>query len=190
MWWRIELDKKGVVIRCDEVEQPERNARYVRYIEAETGEGASKDALAWVAARRAHARSNYQRNITKGECVKRQAGCTVVPVPGKRSCQKCLDRGAVVRSNIKKRRAAGDIADHRRKYASADEARQAALDRRRATGERIRHELSTGRLVRQGDWLAMPYAEALALFDQLGPEMFRAWLVEGAEQAALPQAAE
>src|SRR3989304_4796467 len=95
MWWRVELDKSGAILKVEQVEASIAYAiagsKHVRFVEANSKAEACSDVKAWYAKYQANrcARSKryHEKRKAAGLCVRGgKAGR-----PGKKWCQKCQD---------------------------------------------------------------------------------------------------
>lgn len=154
LWWRLELDGTGSILKCEQVEAVGKGTALVAYVQATDKAGACSSAKAWFEKRRAQNRDKSRRyradRIAKGLCV----ACGRAPHDyGIRCCAPCQ-----ARQNEKGRRARlGELP--RRVVATPEEAR-------------AKHEQTYRRYNASRVGLDM----ILRKFDDLGPERFRAWL--------------
>lgn len=61
MWFRIELDKTGAILTCEETGEALRSGRYIRYIEADNKAAACSFAKQWYEKRKAWRRKSDKK---------------------------------------------------------------------------------------------------------------------------------
>lgn len=172
--FRIELDNSGAILDCREVEDSAKkpSGTHVRYVYALDSAGACDEVKRWYESYRlrrnlsAVARREETRN--NGTCFGRRKGCVRETVPGKTLCPTCLEASNESSRESRRRRRAGEAIDIRKNQGGA----VAVLEGIRNRDRRRAHALG-GTIMR---------AVALRKFDQLGPELFRAWLASEIER--------
>lgn len=96
IWWRVELDTSGAILKVEQVEYAAQNKRLVRFVEADTKAEACNNAKRWYVAKLAR-----DREIQSTKCkARRDAGlcskCGRRPgAPRRIWCTLCLERKAV-----------------------------------------------------------------------------------------------
>jgi len=155
-WFRVELDKSGAILKCEQVEAKESGGRYVRFIEASTKAEACSAAKAWHEAKKARNRAGDK---VRAELRKKQG-----------LCRKCTNRAR--RAGLCEAHHAAAIAAQRRSRTGESTPRPAlSADEAQARA--------------RGQCRASPFRVCLRRFDELGPERFRAWLVAEIERRSL-----
>lgn len=148
MFWRVEFDKVGQVVSCEQVAERARDGGLVAFVEADTRAQATATAEHWLATRRQKAREYSQRmrdgRHAKGKCTQHGA-----PMP----CERCREKNAA----HKERKRLGQLIKPRHLTAAE------AMAAKRAAGEKYRRMLIDVRLVRER-------------LRQLGPAVFTTWL--------------
>lgn len=151
-WWRVELDSKGAIVSCTAVLGPTKSTRLLTFVQGETKEQASDNALDWHKRFKAQQLASKQRRDAR----RREAGlctyCGLVPArEGKKTCGPCSKRKYGFERSWRER---GCVP----KYKPAD-----------PVIVRQRYELSHN--------ATLHAPSVLKHFDELGPELFRRWLL-------------
>jgi hypothetical protein len=170
LWWRVEFTAEGGIKSCEQVEAVQKNKGLVCFISATTKVDACADAKAWHEQRKAKHRAlsaKYnQARLDKGLCQK----CGREPRrPGRKTGQKCHD--ATIR--CQRERAAGRPCATA-VYETPQAAQQAILTKLKERRARWKKKHGHCEL-----WAHI----VLKQFDALGPEAFRAWLVQKIEES-------
>lgn len=162
MWFRIELDKSGAILKCDQVDQGFTGTKFVRFVEAETKAAACSDVKAWYENRLLKARMDNARRaaiqLNAGLC--RALCCKQPPAEGRTKCKKHLAAEAVNALRCKR----GET----KKQTRCPEKRKQSV-------------IASGRL--GGAY----FPTILKKFDELGSVQFRAWLVSEIERRSAPE---
>lgn len=86
-WFRVELDKSGAILRCEQVEAKEAGGRFVRFIEATTKAEACSAAKAWHEAHKAKDRAR-QAAVRRAKAARKECRqCTQKAEKGRRYCK-------------------------------------------------------------------------------------------------------
>lgn len=114
MWFRVELDKAGAILTCEEVAGTTAPSRFVRYIEAPDKAKACSLAKQWwelqlQRCRDAKARLR-ERRIAGGQC----SECETPALAGRRMCTRHAQAVTAAAARTAARRKSGDVRDLRR----------------------------------------------------------------------------
>ena len=173
-WWRVELGKDGAIKSCDEVEQTSKQGRHVRFVEAPTKADACSFAKRWVEN---HKKVEHERNLRRAKEAKEKGLCSRCRVnkaaAGISTCGPCLKK----RNSPRVRPPAFK--------GSPEEVMEHKLGLRRERNKERRKFVAK---VIGANVDPSVIAVIKRLFDELGPERFRAKLCEvvpdGPEQRA------
>lgn len=167
-WWRVELGKDGAIKSCEEVEETSKQGRHVRFVEAETKAEACSSAIRWVEAFRARRREEERRRLARyksiGKCV---------------SCGKPADAGTKCSACAKKQRERNKRLRVGVRVGTTVLSPEQALENRRKTANNSQRKNKDRVASVLGIRVTTNVVSRFKrLFDELGPEAFRAKLCE------------
>jgi hypothetical protein len=174
MWYRIELNKDGSVASCTEVEACVLEGRNVRYVEANSKFLACVLVQKWWKNRAQENRREKKmadRRFQAGLCK-----CGATAKPGRQRCPGCQARSAQLKREVRAGRA--PLHGYSRTDAERAQAafrRQESLKKRNDSRYEKAKQVAGASNPKKARRIALE--QALAKFDQLTVDAYRAWLV-------------
>jgi hypothetical protein len=178
LWWKLTLDKSGAILSCEQVDQVEANGKLTCYVQATGKVDACARTKAWWEARKAR-KLAYKTQRRAALAAKGLCRCgRRPPKPGGKACQDCLTLGAAQLKRSRDRQKGLDVPLKAPRYAT-----EAAAIEAYRNAERASKQKNAGPNKRAGLHCFLRGHIVLAQFDALGPEAFRAWLVQKIEDS-------
>jgi hypothetical protein len=176
-WWRIEFTGEGGIKSCDKVEAVQQNKGLICFVQGPDATAAVIAAKTWIkdyrTRRLATAKAANERAYLAGKCV----GCRARPHrQGKKTCQQCQDK----KSRLPRGGRGGQ--GSARPTAAMTDLEYYSHVQAQLQAKRTNAILSAPTAQQAGRLCRLPLAHiVLEHFDRLGPDAFRAWLVEKIE---------